>query len=231
MIGIAVGATVITLLVISMLNLGAKQDEIFDEYPVPTAETLTNYTRMQAAELQRKVCGDRASVFDVTSLDDTDPNLFEWLPQKITFVYLKPTETLFRQGCSIDDNGIQYEHFIIRNNMPIAVPNPRALFQSLTPVEAALEYLAAFSIVQTSNDTLSVITSERDFELMTAGCEIERIPPSKNIIVTNELGYYAVQLNVYDAITGGIYHQNWKVPIDPSHDANVMNAFKIGQYN
>lgn len=202
---------------------------IFDDYPVPTAETLTNYTKKEAAELQGQVCGEEANVFDIVSLNDTDRDTVSWLPQELTFESLEPRQTIFRQGCSISDHEVQYVHFIMRNTTPTQVYNHIQLFQTITSAEQALEYLAYFSVAHMSKDTRSIIASEQQFESATAGCDIERNPPIKDIRITEEVGYYHVELNVYDSNSGEIYHHDWQVPTFPSSDAYALGGFKIGQ--
>lgn len=209
---------------------------VFDSYPLPTAKTLTDYMKTEAAKIQSKVCGE--DVFDISSLDDTDPNLVRWLPQELTFSYLEPKDTVFRQGCSINEYAIQYKHFImqnqyensaIRKNLPVPVSDTNQLFRSITSEQQALEYVAYFSISQNEKGIRFIIPSEQQFESATTGCQIEKNPSSRDITVTEKAEDYVVEINIFDRSTGGIYHQDWLVPKDQAYNAYPISAFKIGQ--
>jgi hypothetical protein len=230
---------VLSSVAVSELRVGneklIEQAMVFEDYPLPTVEVLRNYTKSDAKEIQEEVCIDTAELFDTDSLAENDANASRWLPQQLTFDHLVPKQTVYRIGCSIDSYGIYYAHFIMHNNfimhdsLPAFLQSNKLLFPPIASEEQALEYVAYFGLAHEGRDTRIIIPSEEEFASATLGCNIERNPSSKVIRVTEKSGFFVTELNVYDWAMGGIFHNDWIVPISPDGSVYPTNAFKIGQ--
>ncbi|HKU49106.1 MAG TPA: hypothetical protein VJP79_04075 [Nitrososphaera sp.] len=220
----------------SEINVGSEKKiervTMFEDYPLPTVEILRNYTRMDASELQRRLCVETTEErFDVNSLAEGDPNATKWLPQKLTFENLVPKLTLYRIGCSIDSHGIQYAHYIMHNNAPTFVSDFKGLFQPITSDKQALEYVAYFWLAHGEKGIRTIIPSEPQFESATVGCVLEKNPPFRNIRIIEKSGFYMIGINIFDRDTGAIYHLEWKVPFSSDGVVYADSGFKVGQCN
>jgi hypothetical protein len=230
---------VLSFVIESQIRVGSEkileEVTVFEDYPLPSVEILRNYTRAQAREIQSKVCIDTPELFDIESLPQNDPNATKWLPQQLTFGHLAPKQTLYRIGCSMDGNGIQYSHYVVRNNIlmrsnePIFVDSFKLLFPTFSTAEQALEYVAYFWVAHEERGIRIIIPSESQFDSATSGCVMEQIPGSKAIKVTKKAEFYRVELNLYAWESGSIYHLDWTVPHSPQGAVYPEGGFKVAQ--
>lgn len=174
-----------------------------ENFKLLTVVPVQTYSPEQVKDIQQKVCGRLGQ-------DD-------WVPEKVNFVYLQPSETILRIPCTFNPAGFDLQDFYIdRKGEPVIINDDnRHLIFSIYSAQQAAEYAVYFGVIADSGiGSSSLILTEEEY-METGHCGQLRSPVKELTVSTFDGNqHYEVELNFFSLYSGSINYAKYQVSRD-----------------